>query len=48
LSPCYSCAQLIINAGLTRVVFDRGYRDHSGIHLLYDAKIAVITIRENA
>ena len=34
LSPCYACSQLIINAGLRRVVFDRPYRDPSGINLL--------------
>ena len=47
LSPCYPCAQLIINAGVVRVVFDRGYRDVSGIHLLYDAGVSVV-IGENA
>lgn len=41
LSPCYVCSQLIINAGLVRVVFDRPYRDHSGLHLLRDAGITV-------
>lgn len=34
LSPCYACAQLIISAGLTRVVYDVPYRDLSGVELL--------------
>lgn len=41
LSPCYSCAQLIINAGLVRVVFHRSYRDLSGMDLLHQAKVVV-------
>jgi dCMP deaminase len=39
LSPCYPCAQLIINSGLTRVVFDRVYRDSSGVDLLEQAGV---------
>jgi dCMP deaminase len=41
LSPCYSCAQLIINAGLIKVTYSRTYRDPSGIDLLERAGIAV-------
>lgn len=41
LSPCYACAQLIIAAGLTRVVFNRAYRDSSGIELLRSAGLTV-------
>lgn len=41
LSPCYPCSQLIVNAGLVRVVFDRTYRDMSGIELLQTAGIEV-------
>lgn len=39
VSPCYACAQLIINAGLTRVVYSRPYRDESGLHLLAEAGV---------
>lgn len=46
LSPCYGCAQLVIAAGLTRVVFDRGYRDISGIDLLREAGLEVTCLRE--
>lgn len=42
LSPCYVCAQLIINAGITRVRYANAYRDPSGLQLLFDAGVAVI------
>jgi dCMP deaminase len=41
LSPCYACAQLVIAAGLERVVYDRSYRDPAGIDLLRSAGILV-------
>jgi dCMP deaminase len=41
LSPCFSCAQIIIAAGLVRVVYDREYRDKAGIDLLTMAGIRV-------
>lgn len=34
MSPCRSCAQLIINSGITRIVIDKWYRDPSGVQLL--------------
>jgi dCMP deaminase len=43
VSPCYACAQLIVNAGLAAVVFDREYRDPSGVELLMTANIHVRT-----
>ena len=39
--PCKDCAKLIIQAGIIRVVYCRGYRDHSGIELLAKANIRV-------
>lgn len=45
LSPCYACAQLIVNAGLTRVVYARSYRDVTGIELLGQAGVKVEQIR---
>lgn len=41
MMPCYACAQLIINAGIIRVVFGRDYRDRSGYDLLVKAGIRV-------
>jgi dCMP deaminase len=43
LSPCYSCAQLIIAAGLVRVAYTRAYRDPAGVNLL---KAAGLTVTE--
>lgn len=36
-SPCLPCAQLIINAGIDRVVYEKEYRDRSGLDLLIEA-----------
>lgn len=41
MSPCFSCAQLLIAAGLHRVVYDRPYRDTAGIDLLTEAGLKV-------
>src|SRR5215213_2311948 len=38
-SPCYTCACLLINAGVSSVVFTRKYRDESGIRLLADVGV---------
>lgn len=40
-SPCIECAKLIIQAGITRVVFDRKYRITDGLDLLKRAEISV-------
>ena len=42
-SPCLSCAQLIINAGITRVVFAADFRDKRGLDVLQrTTKIEVV------
>lgn len=40
LSPCVKCAQLIINAGITRVVWRTIYRDVSGLDLVVASGIS--------
>ena len=45
-SPCLECAKLIIQAGITRVVFTDKYRIHDGLDLLERARIEVIHIEE--
>lgn len=40
-SPCYKCAQLIIQAGIKSVRFSSLYRDASGIALMLDAGLVV-------
>ena len=47
LSPCTQCAKLIINAGITHVVYDEEYRDKSGIHLLESAGVVVRPFHES-
>jgi dCMP deaminase len=42
--PCLGCAQLIINAGITRVFFKTDYRDHSGLDLLRAARVDIIIL----
>lgn len=39
--PCTNCAMLIINAGITRVMFRENHRDMGGLALLRQASIDV-------
>ncbi len=41
-SPCIECAKLIIQAGISRVVYSEKYRIEDGINLLKRSKIEVI------
>ncbi|MEN8202195.1 MAG: dCMP deaminase family protein [Bacteroidota bacterium] len=45
-SPCMECAKLIIQAGITRVVFEEKYRITDGLDLLDRARIALVHIPE--
>jgi len=40
-SPCLECSKLIIQSGITRVVFVEKYRDESGLNLLKRANINI-------
>lgn len=40
--PCIECSKLIIQAGITRVVYAREYRLHDGLELLRRANIEVV------
>lgn len=42
VAPCYACAQLIINAGIVRVLFDNRHRDMTGVDLLDNAGVEVV------
>jgi dCMP deaminase len=42
LSPCYKCAQLIINVGVEEVVYLEAYRDLAGVDLLANAGLEVV------
>jgi dCMP deaminase len=39
MQPCLPCAQLVVNAGIVRVVFTTGYRDNAGRELLAAAGV---------
>lgn len=41
LSPCKECSKLILQAGIRRVVYTRGYRDAEGPEMLEKAGIEV-------
>ena len=41
LSPCRECSKLIHQAGIVRVVYDRAYKDDSGLQFLTKAGVAV-------
>lgn len=41
LSPCKDCSKLVIQSGIKRVVFQRGYKDVEGIDFLRQAGIDI-------
>ena len=41
LSPCRMCAKAIINSGINKVVYDKEYRDTSGLDLLDEAGVKI-------
>lgn len=43
-APCPTCSRLIIAAGIGRVVYEREYRDPSGVALLNQAGVHTIQI----
>lgn len=43
-SPCRDCCRLIINAGISRVVYGETYRDTSGLDMLREGGVEVLTI----
>jgi dCMP deaminase len=44
LSPCKDCSKLILQAGISRVVFLHAYSDLSGVELLEKSEIEVIQL----
>jgi dCMP deaminase len=44
LTPCRTCAQLVIQAGIVRVVAGEWYRDRTGVDLLRDGFVAVSVV----
>ena len=46
LSPCRECSKLIHQAGIVRVVYQKAYKDDSGIKFLDKAGVEVVIIKE--
>jgi len=44
LSPCKECSKLILQAGITRVVYINGYKDSSGLNFLKSSRIQLTQI----
>ncbi len=45
-SPCVECSKLIIQAGITRVVFKEQYRVSKGLDLLRSVGVEVVDLKE--
>ncbi len=45
MSPCKECSKLIIQAGITRVVYIRPYKDTEGVQFLEKAGVSVNQIK---
>lgn len=45
--PCFDCAKLIIQAGISKVYYSETYRDMSGLDLLHKAGIIVEFLKIN-
>ena len=46
VSPCAACARMIVNAGISRVVYDVEYRDLEGVEILKNAGIEVFKLSD--
>jgi len=43
LSPCEYCAKAIINSGIKKVVYENKYRDLTGVNILKEAGVEIIS-----
>lgn len=46
MTPCLPCAQLLVNAGVKRVVCGKQYRETAGVDLLVEAGIIVEVLQQ--
>ena len=44
--PCVLCAKMIVNAGITRVVYDQGYPDDFAVEMLREGSVALERFEE--
>ena len=43
-SPCRACSKMLVNAGISRVVYDLVYRDTSGLEILRSSGVEVVDL----
>ena len=48
LSPCKDCSKLVLQAGITRVVFRDAYKDQTGVEFLRNAGVQITQILGDA
>jgi dCMP deaminase len=46
LSPCKECSKLVLQSGIKRVVYYKGYKDNEGLKFLEKAGVEVVHITE--
>ncbi len=46
LSPCKECSKLIHQAGIKRVVYQKAYKDTSGVDFLITAGVEIVHLKE--
>ena len=39
--PCTICAKMIINSGISRIVYEQGYPDEFSMRLLHEAGVTI-------
>ncbi len=42
--PCVTCAKMLINVGVTRIVFEGGYPDELALEMLREAEVELIQV----
>lgn len=45
-SPCPTCARMIVNAGISKVIYDEEYRDLEGLKILRNAGIGILKMSD--
>ncbi len=46
LSPCKDCSKLVLQAGITRVVYSNEYKDITGVQFLLDAGVETLFLSD--
>ena len=46
MSPCKECSKLILQSGISRVVYMQDYSDNSGLEFLRNTQIEILNIKE--